>query len=66
MVERVFGHAVVGPEGELFERGTTGEEVEDAADEGFLRRRELDARVDVDVCVFDGDVRWWFDQHILW
>ena len=36
MVERVFGHAVVGPEGEHFERGTTSGEVEGAADEGFL------------------------------
>lgn len=61
MVERVFGHAVVGPEGELFERGTTGEEVEDAADEGFLFGGELDAGVGVNVCVSDGDVGWWLD-----
>jgi len=66
MVERVFEHAVVGPEGELFERRTTGEEVEGAADEGFLFGGELDAGVGVDVCVFDGDVRWWFDQQLLW
>ena len=50
MVERVFGHAVVGPEGELFERGTTSGEVEGAANEGFLLGGgELHAGVDVDV-----------------
>lgn len=56
MVERVFEHAVVGLEGGLFERGTAGEEVEDAADKGFLLGGELNAGVGVDVCVFDGDV----------
>jgi len=66
MVEQVFEHAVIGPEGELFERGTAGEEVEGAADEGFLLGGELDAGVGIDVCVFDGDVGWWFDQHMLW
>ena len=62
MVEWVFEHAVVGLEGELFERGTAGEKVEDAADEGFLIGGELDARVVVDVCVFNGDVGWWFNH----
>jgi len=61
MVERIFEHAVVGPEGELFERGTASEEAEDAADEGFLPGGGPDAGVGVDVCVFDGDVGWWFD-----
>lgn len=66
MVEQVFEHAVVGPEGELFERGTTGEEVEDAADEGFLLGGKLNAGAGVNICVFDGDVGRWSDQHMLW
>ena len=61
MVERVFEHAVVGLEGEPFGRGMAGEEVEDAVDEDFLLGGELDAGVGVNVCVFDGDVGWWFD-----
>ena len=61
MVERVFKHAVISLEGELFERGTVGEGVEDATVEDFLPRGELDAGVGVNVCIFEGDVSWRFN-----
>lgn len=52
----VFKNGVIGPQFELLEGGATGEEVENAADEGLLLAVEFDSGCGVDVCVLDLEV----------
>lgn len=51
--DRVFKDTIIGPQLEFLERGATGKQIQDAANESFLMAVQLNTRCGVDVGVLD-------------